>query len=122
MRVLDELEVEKKPIITVFNKIDLLPADSDVFSILMKRYPDAIFVSTKTGKGIKELVERIEKLFNSELLNIEIELPLKRYDLAAFIYRNGKVYKEEYNGDMVKIFCCIPSRIKKILITSIGDF
>ncbi len=61
-RTLEELGCAEKPIIRVFNKIDLL-IDDTIIERLAERYDDNVFVSARTGKNIDLLKEMIrEKL------------------------------------------------------------
>lgn len=58
--VLETLEVKQKPSIYVFNKIDLA---QDEVGYLNRRFPNSIFTSAKTGRGIKELIEMIKEFY-----------------------------------------------------------
>ncbi len=55
--VLKILEVENKPRILVFNKMDLV--DEGELNFLKSNYPEAIFISAKTGTGIDVLRVKI---------------------------------------------------------------
>ena len=59
--VLKTLEIENKPRIEVFNKIDLLPHQE--LEIIKKMYPEFIFVSAKTKEGIDELKKILMEIF-----------------------------------------------------------
>lgn len=60
-KVLDELGVGDKPIITVYNKIDMLSPNTDFMPQILV---DSTRISAKTGEGIAELKRLIaEKLF-----------------------------------------------------------
>jgi len=58
--VLGIMEVQDKPRITVFNKIDLI--DEGELNFLKKSFPDAIFISAKTGEGFEQLKGRIRQI------------------------------------------------------------
>jgi GTP-binding protein HflX len=57
-QILDRLELDQKPRLTVLNKADLLPdaAPSNV------RGNDSIFLSAATGRGVHDLLERISQV------------------------------------------------------------
>ncbi len=57
-RVLEEIGCEHLPRIQVFNKIDLL-LEPEVLDRLRDRYPEAVFVSAKTGEGLDVLTQKI---------------------------------------------------------------
>lgn len=58
--VIKILEIENKPKILVFNKADLV--DEGELNFLKSSYPDAIFISAKTGAGLDELRTRIKEM------------------------------------------------------------
>jgi len=61
--VLDELEAigARSPVITVLNKIDLLPEESraETLAALRATFPDGIAVSARTKEGAQELAARV---------------------------------------------------------------
>ncbi len=58
--ILGEMELESKPVLLVFNKIDR--ADGTTLSRLGRKWPGAIFISAQKGTGIQRLNEAIVKL------------------------------------------------------------
>ncbi|MGB9642293.1 MAG: GTPase HflX [Candidatus Ratteibacteria bacterium] len=58
--VLETMEIQHKPRINVFNKIDLI--DETEISFLEKNYPGSIFISAKTGAGLYELKCAIKEI------------------------------------------------------------
>ena len=56
---LEELGLDKKKTILVFNKIDLLSMDKKY--VLREEFPDAVFVSAKNGESLEILLNRIER-------------------------------------------------------------
>lgn len=79
-RVLSEIGAEENPRIILFNKIDKVEvSDDDKAALLSAAFPDALFVSAKTGAGFAELFQRIEtELFdkinnNKNVANVAAE-------------------------------------------------
>ncbi len=68
-RILIKLDLDYIPKILAFNKIDLL--DEKTLEELKMSYPNAVFISARTGEGIDELLEVIQghllKLLESDL-------------------------------------------------------
>ena len=66
--VLDELETlgATAPVLTVFNKIDLLPNEERVarLAALWRRFPDGVAVSAQTGDGLNLLAARAAGMLN----------------------------------------------------------
>lgn len=60
-RVLEEVDASDKPLLLLVNKIDLLKNYRER-ERLRERFPEALFISAKTGEGIEELKTRISSL------------------------------------------------------------
>ncbi|HOC01962.1 MAG TPA: GTPase HflX [bacterium] len=58
--VLEMMEIQGKPRINVFNKIDLI--DETELNILKRTYPDGIFISARTGSGFNDLRTKIGEM------------------------------------------------------------
>lgn len=103
MEVLEELGAGDKPMIVVFNKIDLMrnPLESNSIEA---NHPDALYISTKTEEGIGDLSEKIEELLNRDKYIVTLLIPADRYDLISMIHREGNILKEEYidTGSIIK--------------------
>lgn len=62
---LEELSLDRKKTILVFNKVDLLSREQR--GALSEEFPDAVFVSAKSGESLEILLNRIEaELFGKE--------------------------------------------------------
>lgn len=57
--VMDFLDISNADNILVFNKIDRI-VDPTLLNHMQKKYPEAVFISAKTKKGFKNLMERID--------------------------------------------------------------
>lgn len=109
--VLKELEVDKKPIITVLNKIDLM-ADSAWPQRLKNDFVNALAVSAKFKTNLGSLLKEIERLLEPSMIRFATVLPLNRMDLVDLFYKEGRVIKTEYSEKGVKIEAELP----KILV------
>ena len=113
LSVLKELGAEEKKIIVVFNKIDLVDRESEgvLFARLRGLFPDALYLSTRTGEGIGELKKRLTAIAAGEFQLMRVKLPPQRYDLAALAHANGRVYEENYNdsGELELVFTIGPA-------------
>jgi len=91
--VLEELHLEKKPQILVFNKID--EVDSFWLNNLKVKYPQALFVSALKKINLEALLERIKKeLFSLEYFKLKI--PLNFLKILDYLYTHTQVLKVEY--------------------------
>lgn len=59
-QIFDELKLNDKPKIIVFNKIDLV--DEQVITEAKKEYPEAIFISALNKKTFEELLLKINHI------------------------------------------------------------
>lgn len=66
-RVLEEIDSTYQPRILVFNKVEICP--KDWLEIIKIKYPDSVFVSAKTGYGIDNLLDKVERFFHENIYN-----------------------------------------------------
>jgi GTP-binding protein HflX len=99
MDVLKELEATNIPIVTVYNKADLLSA------IQMKRLKrdNAFLVSAKTGKGLKKMLEHIEKIVVPKVELHKFVLSFPKNDFLGKIYRLSVVKKQKYTEKGIEL-------------------
>lgn len=97
---LRQLEIEDKPIITVFNKKDklsVIPALKDL------RADATIFVSVKNGEGLPQLLELIEDKLRESRIYVETMVSYKNAAVLADIRRYGQLLSEEYKEEGIFI-------------------
>ena len=109
MRVLGDLGAETKPTLIVFNKMDKVE-DPSVLAGLRGHFPDAVFISVRTGAGIDQLVERISDFVSKGTLTVELRIPAARADLLARLHRDGTLGPVKYEGDIAHVVATIPNR------------
>jgi len=119
-RVLEELECQEKPILTVFNKIDALPADT-LFSILETRYPEALKISAVTGEGLADLLEAIEKITAPAEKVTDFDFPSSRFDLLSHIKQTGKILKEDYQDSRIYVSALVTEKTRSMLARYVRD-
>jgi GTP-binding protein HflX len=93
--VIGEVGARDLPEIVVFNKADLVDADTRL--VLRGLEPDAIFVSARTGEGIDELVARIADALPQPDVALELVVPYDRGDLVALAHRTARVLDTTYD-------------------------
>lgn len=104
--VLDELGAGDKPRITVFNKIDLLAAESDSAPSTER----AVFVSAMTGAGLDMLRERIADGLRGQMVAVDAIVPYERGELVARARTSGEV-EERYEELGVRVSGHLPESI-----------
>jgi GTPase len=89
-KILEEILVQDKHKILVFNKMDL-PEAQQKQSMLQNAYPDALFISAKNHENIDSLHKRLETIALNEWLLLHIIIPLSAMDMLHHIYEKGLV-------------------------------
>ena len=95
-KVLEQLEITDKPIILVYNKVDLL----DETPIIPPDGQENSFISTKTGDGIEELKNLIKDHFYGQNKVLKFFIPFEKGNILDKLYNSGKVQEviSDYQG------------------------
>jgi GTP-binding protein HflX len=101
LSVLAELGAGERPVVNVFNKVDL--ADAIQLRSAKRAVPDAIFVSARTGKGIDALKERCAAMIAKEAAAVQLLVPHDRYDVISRLHALGDVHEQEHREDGVLV-------------------
>lgn len=96
-KVLQELDALGKPMITIFNKMDLIK-NKPLLPRLKRKYKDSISISAKKGWGLDRLYDRIIEHFGKDRSTIELVIPQARSELVNLVYEKGTVLSRKYNG------------------------
>ncbi len=114
MEVLESVGCADKPQILVVNKMDLCV---DIFHLsgLKNLGIPVVQLSVKEGTGIDELMQAITDTLFSIYPEETYHLPHDRYDLLAFIKKNGHVSKETYHDEKIVIKARIPERFHSVV-------
>jgi len=110
MNVLKELGAEEKTILTVFNKIDWVE-DRMELAMLRHDYPEALFISVKTGEGLDALMAKCVECISEWGVHVELLMPHDRYDLVNRLHEAGAVSSKEVRDDGVHIEGALPQRL-----------
>ena len=104
-QVLDELGVNDRPKLLVFNKIDLL--DHDALLSLQERIgalvPSSIFVSTVAEGGLEPLRRALASAIRQRRPLAEIRMSPADGKLLAEIHRDGEVLDQRMEGDRLLV-------------------
>ncbi|MDR0589962.1 MAG: GTPase HflX [Spirochaetaceae bacterium] len=115
MAVLRDLGADKKPMVIALNKIDR--ADSSGMGPgLPECYAGGLPVSAQTGQGLDELIRRLRLLVSGSVSRFYF--PQDRYDLAALLYRDGRVLSEKYENSAIEI----EAQVGAPLLEKLRDF
>lgn len=107
--VLQDIKVEHKNILIVFNKTDKMNGNHYLFTKkkLINKYPDSVFISAKTGEGIDRLHNKIEEFIQRSKKCVELEVPIEMQSLMSFLHKNAEIieikYKKTTNSQALKL-------------------
>jgi GTPase len=110
MGVLEELGADAKRMITVLNKVDLVKDESTLHALRL-HFPDGVFVSVRTGDGLKELLHRMADLLADRVTKVELALPLDRTDLLSLLHRTSLVIGVAYEDSHVSVVALVSPKV-----------
>ncbi len=117
--VLEEIAVDEKNVLMVFNKIDRIEGVHFKFikKKLMLEYPDHVFISAKTGDGLERLQQKISTFIQRSKIKIQLEIPFKLPKLLAFVHENAEILQQE-NHEQKQIYK-IKANIDRQLLSTV---
>ena len=89
--VLDSLDCGDIPQLVVYNKCDLEGA--------LSFDPAVLLTSAKTGRGLPELLARLDEVLSHRVRTIEVLLPYDTLSLAELMRSRGSIAEEEYRSE-----------------------
>jgi len=103
------LGIEDKPIITVYNKIDLA---GDVIIKDLKA-EKTVRISAKTGEGVNTLLQTIGEVLREGKYYLETVIPYDDAGRVAEIRRVGELLFEEYTPEGIAVKAYLPKEYKR---------
>ena len=110
VQTLEEIEADHVPVLTVLNKIDLLP-DPEAARASLVPGGDAVAVSALTGLAMDDLMVAINRKLYETLEQISVVLPYSEGGLLALFHDQGKVDRVEYVKEGVLVEGRLPGRL-----------
>lgn len=94
LKVLEELGVDNKKIINIFNKCDLLDDISE-----MSKDGDPVFISATKEMNLDELLEKIYNIIGKKIINMNLQIPYSEGNVVSQLYEEGNVITLEYKEE-----------------------
>ncbi len=105
--VLADLGCEEKPIWAVLNKWDAVPPERTIEArYLASLFPPgtpAFRISARTGLGLEELARAVDAHLDEGSVRVSGLIPHSRGDLVAFIRKNGRVLRQDYTNEGIRV-------------------
>lgn len=107
---LEEIEASHIPVITVVNKIDLLP-EPDKAQRSLTAFPGAVAVSALKGNGIGDLLSKVKDSLFEQYIPMRVFLPFKEGSLISLFHEAGEIQYTESHRKGMLIVGKIPGRL-----------
>ena len=105
---LDLLEIREKPVLTVFNKMDLVEGETH---FLDDRAEKIVKISAKKGQGLDLLQEALGELLRGGRKKLEMTIPFDQMSLIAEIRKKGELQVEDYRAEGVYVEAYVPAEL-----------
>jgi GTP-binding protein HflX len=112
VKVLEGLNLAEKRHFLIFNKIDLLK-DPVQRALLEGRFPEAFFISVKTGEGLALMVSRVEGILKEATFLQVLYFNFTNYAAIQALRECGAIVKEKSTAEGVYILSQTPNRLKE---------
>ncbi len=99
---LNSLKITNKPVIMVFNKIDLLP-DREGMRLISEHYPDSIFISAKRNININGLLDLFRKKYDENSNRFDFILPWSEMNKISALYSISEILKREDKEEGIEL-------------------
>lgn len=107
--LLSELGCDGIPVVTVFNKCDLLPEEL----AFAPETRNAVLISAKENRGMDQLLAALTKALPDPARRMRLLLPFSQGSLLNEIRSSGKLFSEEYTPDGVLVDAMVDVRLQK---------
>jgi GTP-binding protein hflX len=110
---LRELGIEDKEVVSLYNKIDVMPEDT----ILPRDFhaEHTLKISARTGEGLEEFKELVDKILRQQRIYLEKLIPYKDSAKLALIRKHGELELEDYREGGIYIKAMVPTNIYDLL-------
>ena len=105
---LDLLEIREKPVLTVFNKMDLVEGETH---FLDDRAEKIVKISAKHGQGMDSLQEALAELLRGGKKKLAMTLSFDQMSLLSEIRKKGELQVEDYRAEGVYVEAYVPAEL-----------
>lgn len=102
---LRKLEIGDKPIVTAFNKTDLLETDCLLKDLQADK---TVRISAKTGSGIEEMLDTLSAVLKEGQVLVEKVFDYTDGSQIPLLRKYGQVVEEEYGNEGIRVKAYVP--------------
>lgn len=116
--VLDEIGAGQKPVLHIWNKIDLLgDAERESLRASLQTHKDAVAVSALTGEGIEDLMAAVDRHLTVDPIEIvRLQFGRGQRRQLSMVYESGKVLRREESDGVVTVDAELPHSVATRLL------
>lgn len=112
-KLLEELGASGKPTLYLLNKCDKAKGELPVLS--GKDKENVFYISAKSGKGIDEMIARLEALVQNGKKRLVFTIPNTEQGALNTLYKNASVENVEYGAEAVKVTAVVDAKTRGML-------
>lgn len=105
--VLRELHAEQKPLLTLYNKIDLLSDETGILERVLQK-ENTLALSALSGAGIPELLHQIARQEMHGMRPWQLRVPVTDGKFLARLRREGRILEQREEEEFLQITVAIP--------------
>lgn len=94
-KVLEELKADDKPMIDIFNKIDLVP-DKRQVQYEIKRSRNGVAISALKKMGLEDLISKLVDFLSLRRAKVNLSFPYDQQKLVCLVFEKGEVLDTKY--------------------------
>jgi len=110
-KVLQELQTDTKPVITVFNKVDKLTNTNQIERLL--RDQNSVAISALTGDGINRLLALIEDFLLQQTVDMHLLIPYNDSGAISRLYDIATIHSTEYRHEGTYLVVSLPAEMSQ---------
>ncbi|NMA94278.1 MAG: GTPase HflX [Clostridiales bacterium] len=96
--LMKELGIDEKPVLTAFNKSDLI-APKYKENLLLLHGRDGVAISCRTGEGFEEFLKAVKDMLFMDLKVVELLIPYTRGDVVSALLEGSRALQTRYDED-----------------------
>ncbi len=105
---LRSLGVSEKPVITLFNKQDVITAEQPIRDF---RADHVLLISAREGTGLAELKQLLGELLREDRVLVERLLPYADAGILPLVRKRGELLEEDYRPEGIFIRAYVPMEV-----------
>ncbi|GAA4641800.1 GTPase HflX [Gordonia humi] len=107
--VLDEDRLPAPPELLVINKVDAI--DDVRMTMLRAEFPDAVFVSARTGEGLTELFAAVTEFVQRDDVEVDLQIPFSRGEVISRLHQHAHIVSTDHNEEGTRVHVRMPSSL-----------